>query len=459
MIESDIMTRIMVRTRSRVRFGRRVRCWLLLLFAAAACTGRQSPPADSAHKRVDFSILEDYDKGDDLDDIAKDFDLFHELGVTTWRGSFGWDDYEPSQGAYDFEWLHRFADLAASRGITLRPYIGYTPSWASAGGTDTDVWNDPPKDLEAWYRFVRRLAGEMRRHRNIVSYEIYNEENVRQWWDGTAAAYREVLRRGADAIRDGNPDAQVLLGGMVYPDAEWVGTMCQDNGSGRRVDVIPFHAYPETWTPPDVRVETYLGPTFAQSFVHETDLACGRKALWINETGYATTPGRTEADQARWWLRAVATFVAQPRIEHIGIYEIKDLRADRAAIGDQPNYHLGLTTVDRKKKMAFGTVARLVSLLRGDVSAIDKARLTVSGSTPDGKVYHSLFSRADGTHLLFLWAQGTNAVVDVQLSVQASRAIEYAIDGREDRQLTIAGGVMPGVTLQPGEVRLFELSR
>src|SRR5215218_610940 len=132
MIESDIMTRIMVRTRSRVRFGRRVRCWLLLLFAAAACTGRQSPPADSAHKRVDFSILEDYDKGDDLDDIAKDFDLFHELGVTTWRGSFGWDDYEPSQGAYDFEWLHRFADLAASRGITLRPYIGYTPSWASA---------------------------------------------------------------------------------------------------------------------------------------------------------------------------------------------------------------------------------------------------------------------------------------------------------------------------------------
>ena len=77
--------------------------------------------ASDTPRRVDFSILEDYDKGDDLGDVAKDFDLFRQLGVTTWRGSFGWDDYEPSRGHYDFDWLHRFADLAESRGITLRP--------------------------------------------------------------------------------------------------------------------------------------------------------------------------------------------------------------------------------------------------------------------------------------------------------------------------------------------------
>jgi hypothetical protein len=77
--------------------------------------------ASDTPRRVDFSILEDCDKGDDLGDVAKDFDLFRQLGVTTWRGSFGWDDYEPSRGHYDFDWLHRFADLAESRGITLRP--------------------------------------------------------------------------------------------------------------------------------------------------------------------------------------------------------------------------------------------------------------------------------------------------------------------------------------------------
>jgi hypothetical protein len=168
---------------------------LLILALVVDCGARRAttarPTAQSpgtVQKRLAFSILEDYDKGDDLADVDKDFDLFRQLGVTTWRGSFGWDDYEPSRGAYDFAWLHRFADLAASRGITLRPYIGYTPRWAAAGGADSDDWNDPPRNLDDWYRFVRALASAMRRHRNLVSYEIYNEENVKQWWDGAGCS-------------------------------------------------------------------------------------------------------------------------------------------------------------------------------------------------------------------------------------------------------------------------------
>src|SRR3954452_11269692 len=95
----------------------------LVVDCGARATTTPQPIAQSpVQKRLAFSILEDYDKGDDLADVDKDFDLFRQLGVTTWRGSFGWDDYEPSPGAYDFAWLHRFADLAAARGITLRPY-------------------------------------------------------------------------------------------------------------------------------------------------------------------------------------------------------------------------------------------------------------------------------------------------------------------------------------------------
>jgi polysaccharide biosynthesis protein PslG len=63
-------------------------------------------------KRVSFAVLEDYDKGEDLAEVARDFELMRDLGVRTWRGSFGWDDYEPAPGRYDFAWLHRFADLA-----------------------------------------------------------------------------------------------------------------------------------------------------------------------------------------------------------------------------------------------------------------------------------------------------------------------------------------------------------
>jgi polysaccharide biosynthesis protein PslG len=416
-----------------------------------------SPSAPTVSKRVTFSILEDYDKGEDLANVARDFDLFAELGITTWRGSFGWDDYEPTRGTYDFGWLHRFATLAADRGITLRPYIGYTPAWAAAGGHDGDVWNDPPKDLDAWSQFVRTLAAEMRRHTNIVSYEIYNEENVRQWWDGTPAAYRDVLGRAADAIRAGNPGVQVLLGGMVFADREWVEAVCDDGGSGRKVDVIPFHAYPETWTPAGVTVETYLSTSFEADFAQAADTACGRKPLWINETGYATTPGRTEADQAYWWMRAVATFAATPRIEHIGIYEIKDARQDRPVIGDAPNYHLGLADVNRRRKLAFGTVKRLVAMLGSHSIAASAPRVSVTGAASP-QVFSHLFSRDDGRQILFLWTRSGDVVVDVEVDRAASQATEYGIDGNETGRVGISGGRLQRIALKPGLVRLFEIS-
>src|SRR5690349_24798427 len=53
------------------------------------------PLPRSYSKAISFAILEDYDKGTPLRNVAADFALFKELGVPVWRGSFGWDDYEP----------------------------------------------------------------------------------------------------------------------------------------------------------------------------------------------------------------------------------------------------------------------------------------------------------------------------------------------------------------------------
>ena len=87
--------------------------------------------------------------------------------------------------------------------------------------------------------------------------------------------------------------------------------------------------------------------------------------IWINEMGFATTPGRGEREQANWFARAASTFLADPQIEHLGFYELRDLARESAALGDDANYYLGLLRTDGSKKLAFATVDLLTDLPDG----------------------------------------------------------------------------------------------
>ena len=435
---------------------------VVLLVSGCAHPAPVHQPGPGFTKPISFSILEDYDKGEDLRQVEADFRLFKELGVTTWRGSFGWDDYEPSLGVYDFDWLHRFANLAASYGIRLRPYVAYTPEWAALGGPDSKVWNDPPAQVADWRDFASHMAAAMKRHPNVLSFEIYNEENARMWWDGSPREYRRVLRAGSKAVRTAAGGDQVLFGGMTYPDLKWLEAVCP--GDGASFDILPIHAYPETWTKANVVVENYLDSGkpgfFRNEFLPEADSACGRKSIWLNEIGFATVPGKkSERDQANWWVRAMGTFVAAPRVEHIGIYEIKEPPRREGMIGGPENYYLGLTYHDRKKKLAFHTVKRLVSLLNtGTITVADgQADPEVTGGT-SGELYHHLFIRPDGRQVLFLWDKTGAPTLAVRLATPGKAVTEYALDGTGRPFPAFDGTTLTGVKLAPGQARVFEIA-
>jgi hypothetical protein len=346
--------------------------------------------------------------------------------------------------------------LADSTGISLRPYLGYTPAWAGRAGKDDQAWNDPPRRLADWGRFVGALVGALAAHPSVKSYEIYNEENVALWWDGTLQDYAAVLDAGAQVVRGSDPDAQVVLGGMVWPDTEWLEGTC-DDGSGP-FEVLPFHAYPETWTPESVTVENYLGADFQREFLDPAAERCGPKPVWINETGFATTPGKTEQQQADWWVRAFATFLSAPGVEHLGIYEIKDQRPDTPVIGDSPNYYLGLLRVDRTPKLAFHTVKMLLRLFGTDSITVADQELAVRvREGGQGKLYHHLFIRPDGRQLVFVWARDASRVVDLQLTRAGRRVIAYGLDGKSMDWPRFDGHRIRGVKVVPGTAGVFEV--
>jgi hypothetical protein len=401
-------------------------------------------------------VLEDYDKGADLSEVAKDFQLMKELGIDVLRCSLGWDDYEPFQGQYDFAWLKDFVELAARYDIKLRPYIGYTPLWAGAAGSDDVEWNNPPNDYRTWYQFVYHLASALRHYPNILSYEIYNEQNARLWWDGSIEQYKEILRLGALAVRAADTNAQVMLGGFVFPDDHWLGSIVR-SGHARYYDITAFHAYPETWSPDDVFVENYLDKGYRE-FVRHNQRFGEAEPIWINEMGFASTPDKTELDQANWWARAVSTFIADPHIEHIGVYEIKDLPGGQAAIGDEKNFHLGLTRADRTKKVAFHTVALMKELLGATTIINDDNDVLVTVSDGSAQeLYWHLFKRRDGKQVLFVYDKRGSPTVRLSLRTRGAAALRYALDGTAAKYANFDGYTLGEVRLEPGQVAIFRI--
>lgn len=420
--------------------------------------GETEPP--NVTKPVSFSILEDYDKGDPVSELEADFALFNELGIDTWRGSFGWDDYEPQQDQFDTGWLDTFATTAANFGIKLRPYIAYTAPWAGIGGSDGVYWNDPPADINDWIDFVGTIAAQMSQHSNVLSYEFYNEENDEFWWEGTVTQYNDVLREGAIAARNAHPGAEILFGGLVWPEFEWIDETCNIHQNAPNFDIASHHEYPETWSRNNIVVENTLDDQYFDWWVPTINNDCEAEPLWINETGFAAPfDGSTEQDQAEWWVRAFATFLgADGEIEHLGIYEIKDLPQGSDVIGGDANFHLGLTYSDRTKKLAFHTVKMLISLF--DVGSLTVAwqelsSTEVAGSKSANDYYEHLFKRPDGAQIVIAYDKKNDVTVDLTVTDAGSSATEYALDGTSSTYGSFDGTTLSGVALANGTPRVF----
>jgi len=402
-------------------------------------------------------VLEDYDKDADLEQVERDFRLFRQLGVTGWRGSFGWDDYEPVPGRYDFEWLVRFVELARRYGLTLRPYLGYTPDWAATGRTrDGRRWNDPPRRSTDFARFAARLAVAVRGHGAVASYEIYNEENTPLWWDGSADEYARLYAEAAESLGAAVPGVAVLPGGLVWPDADWLRAVCLSVGGPRPIAAAAVHIYAETWTPDSVTLERAIEDLAGEAFGEVVDGPCGRPPLWANEIGFATARGKSERAQAEWWVRAIADLASDPRITLIGIYEIKDLEPGREVIGEPENYHLGLLRADRTPKLAFSTVRLLVGLF-GQAIESAPVRVRLRGA-PAARAPPEVrgFRRADGRLLVFAWVRpsGEPALMDLELPATGSRGVSYELDGTPSR-VAVTGRTIANLRVVPGTPRIL----
>jgi hypothetical protein len=402
---------------------------------------------DAVTRPVSFVVAADYDQNTRAN-ADMDLALMRDLEVHGWTGHVRWAALEPAAGRTDFAWLQQFATLAASYGIELHPIVDGTPAWAAQPAGDRKTRDMPPAKAADWQRFASALGAALAGH-DVASYAFYERPDDPDWWGGTPEDYAQVLITAAASLRTGTPAPSIAVGSLSASHWSWVQQMCAA-GAGRAFDALQLEIAAET---PSEPVEDSIQDLPA--FAGYVDRACGRKRIWIDAAVAPTAAGRSERDQAAAWVRAIATFAAEPRVEQIAIHSARD-RAASPGTGDVPANHDGLARADGTRKVSFYTIDLLTDLLGTAPITLDDRQLRLTPSGPADDLHAHLFTRNDGDRVLILWNRTASTTVAAEVPGIAS-SVEFDLDGRplhwDPKAVPLAS-----LALSPGVPRIFRLA-
>jgi hypothetical protein len=276
--------------------------------------------------------------------------MARDAGVKWSREDFSWGRIERQRGQFDWTYYDNLLACARRNGITVYAIVGYWTGWTKPYTSE---------GIEDYVRFLKVMV--RRYHQEIKQWEIWNEPNI-FFWDGPKDLYAQLLTKSYAAIKEIDPEAQVLGLSTAGIDKKFISRMLELQAP---FDILTIHPY-----------RTHLNDlAFIEDLKNVSDqvkLPEGkRRPVWLTEMGWAThTPHNTlRQDFAPNTLRAQAEFIARSYLCAIvsGV-EPKTFWYDFRNDGDDPIYfehQMGIVYNDFTPKPAYLAYATLTRVLRG----------------------------------------------------------------------------------------------
>ena len=428
-------------------------------------------------------LCEDYpEETTTSEKIAADFDVLRRTGTKLLRFGVGWDGIETAPGTYDWRLLDEIVAAAERDGITLLPYVCYTPEWAGSAGANS--WREPPRNMNRFGSFVSALASRYRG--KVKSWELWNEPDNRDYWRGTPKQFAAMFKSGAQAIRRADPEATIVLGGLTQPPrSAFFQAAVSRHELWRWFDVLNFHGYFETWDPAPPDELARRASAYAGALRRHTPAAWQRD-IWLAEFGYSSLPPRagrvsewvrardahehTTEFQAVTLLRQHFVALAAGQLSLTAWFRIRDLPAGDDVIGDDNNRHFGLVDTAGAPKPAFDAM-RLWNELTSQ--PIRRARTPAREQHASGLALH-VFERIDGTLIVAAWLRSHGAppngaqpppadtrreVVDVQLphDRRMQMRVHRSRRASDEQPPRIRDGVLFDVVVTGDDIFIAEL--
>jgi hypothetical protein len=327
--------------------------------------------------------------------LGHEMDLMVRAGVESIRLSFSWarvqpyrswNEVPPSEVAgfrdsggvpTDFRATDRTVRMAAERGLSLLPVVLEAPAWAARRPGE---FASPPADPRTYAAFLGALAARYgsngsywREHAALrrvplTEWQLWNEPTLVNFWldQPFASDYVRLLRESRRALRRADPQARIVLAGLVYESWDPLDEIYRAGGR-RWFDAVALH--PFTRRPGDVlRIVERNRTVMARH-------GDSRKAIYLSELSWPSAVGRIrprfgyetdERGQARRLTRALGLLARhRHRLRIRRVYWYTWLTRETS---DYPFDYAGLRRLERggiRSKPAFRAYRRTALRLEG----------------------------------------------------------------------------------------------
>jgi hypothetical protein len=240
-------------------------------------------------------------------------------GIAWIRVDFNWVMMEPARGVYDWTLTDTVVSDARARGLNVYATLAYAPAWATGGQAP----NTPPGDPQDWYAFVYTTVSRYRD--SVRHWGLWNEPNFKSFFSGSPAQYIDtILRVGAQAVRDADPNGYVLGPELAQEGDWWQWLYAVLEQAAEAIDIVTQHSYQDTG---QEVLQRLGGPVAPWNWPTVRDVmrwtGTEDKALWLTETGWNTADVSEEA-QATSYEQVLEGVDAYEWLDKVFFYQLVD---------------------------------------------------------------------------------------------------------------------------------------
>lgn len=231
------------------------------------------------------------------------------LGTRWIRVDLSWNNIQPdASDSYQWKRFDRVVTAARERNLEILATIAYTPAWARAASCSDARPSCPPADPARFAAFAK-LAALRYAPQGVHTWEIWNEPNIPQFWypKPDAKAYTKLLKSTAKSLREADPTAYLLMGGLAavgtWEPLKYVSHIdfleqVSQLGGNKVVDALSYHPYAWPQLPHDGKVFKEISSAGENLVGVAERHGTPGMPVWLTETGAPTNgPGNAAADE------------------------------------------------------------------------------------------------------------------------------------------------------------------